>query len=329
MAELKARLETEVDRVMGDLLPRDHKFALLDFPDHDNIGDSAIYVGDVDYLAKHNLVPAFVSKKDNVDWATMERTIGGGPILLHGGGNVGDIWPDFQAERERVLNRYPNRRIIQMPQSLHFASGQAADRFARVIDRHGAFTLLVRDQPSFDFATRKFSCDVRLCPDIAFAMRSIHRRPPTYDVLLHLRDDKEAATTYDTAAYEASGRMVRTDWQREQAGSLYQQARRSAMRRGLLSLTFEKTKLRGMLLDKLARIRLDRGIDLLSMGRVVITDRLHGHILCCLLDIPHVALDNNYGKISNFSAAWGTAGPRARMASSLADAIAIVESGEL
>jgi hypothetical protein len=39
---------------------------------------------------------------------------------------------------------------------------------------------------------------------------------------------------------------------------------------------------------------------LLGSGRVVITDRLHGHILCTLLEIPHVVLDNSYGKISRF-----------------------------
>jgi pyruvyl transferase EpsO len=33
---------------------------------------------------------------------------------------------------------------------------------------------------------------------------------------------------------------------------------------------------------------------------VVITDRLHGHILCTLLGIPHVVLDNSYGKIQGF-----------------------------
>jgi pyruvyl transferase EpsO len=94
----------------------------------------------------------------------------------------------------------------------------------------------------------------------------------------------------------------------------------------LLSLTFDRSKLRVMLFERMARMRLDRGIDLLSTGRAVITDRLHGHILCCLLDIPHVALDNNYGKIRNFSAAWDTAGPRARLASSLDEAVEIAKA---
>jgi exopolysaccharide biosynthesis predicted pyruvyltransferase EpsI len=43
---------------------------------------------------------------------------------------------------------------------------------------------------------------------------------------------------------------------------------------------------------------------LISAGRVVVTDRLHGHILCLLLGLPHVLLDNAYGKISNFHRMW-------------------------
>jgi pyruvyl transferase EpsO len=37
---------------------------------------------------------------------------------------------------------------------------------------------------------------------------------------------------------------------------------------------------------------------------VVVTDRLHGHILSVLLGIPHVLMDNSYGKNESFYATW-------------------------
>ena len=37
------------------------------------------------------------------------------------------------------------------------------------------------------------------------------------------------------------------------------------------------------------------------------TDKLHGHLLAALLGIPHVVLDNSYGKVSGTLEAW-TAG---------------------
>src|SRR3546814_1476442 len=54
----------------------------------------------------------------------------------------------------------------------------------------------------------------------------------------------------------------------------------------------------------LAQWRLRRGISMLSQGRVIVTDRLHAHILSLLLDIPPVVLDNMYGKVSVFAAQW-------------------------
>jgi pyruvyl transferase EpsO len=65
-----------------------------------------------------------------------------------------------------------------------------------------------------------------------------------------------------------------------------------------------------------ARARVLRGCGLLSSGRVVITDRLHAHILSLLLGIPHAVLDNSYGKLGRFLEAWtGTAATVHRAAS--------------
>ena len=51
-------------------------------------------------------------------------------------------------------------------------------------------------------------------------------------------------------------------------------------------------------------MRFHRGLEILGRGRGVVTDRLHGHILSSLMGIPHVALDNSYGKLSAFMDTW-------------------------
>jgi pyruvyl transferase EpsO len=48
----------------------------------------------------------------------------------------------------------------------------------------------------------------------------------------------------------------------------------------------------------------DRGCRTLAAGRVVVTDRLHAHLLSLLLGIPHGVLDNSYGKLFRFLDAW-------------------------
>ena len=53
----------------------------------------------------------------------------------------------------------------------------------------------------------------------------------------------------------------------------------------------------------------------------MITDRLHAHILCTLLDHPHIALDNSYGKLKGFIEAWTGGGHPASTAPTLAAAL--------
>jgi pyruvyl transferase EpsO len=76
----------------------------------------------------------------------------------------------------------------------------------------------------------------------------------------------------------------------------------------------------------LAEKRLQRGIRLLSTAEVVVTDRLHGHILCLLLGIPHVLLDTSNGKLSAFHRTWTRAIPGVEFAQDWEDARSQVRS---
>ena len=80
---------------------------------------------------------------------------------------------------------------------------------------------------------------------------------------------------------------------------------------GLLSGTY----------DTVAQERLDRGCRVLSAGNSVITDRLHGHIMCLLMGIPHFVLDNSYGKVRGYYDAWTSSTQLARWCDSEADAL--------
>ena len=53
----------------------------------------------------------------------------------------------------------------------------------------------------------------------------------------------------------------------------------------------------------------------------MITTRLHGHILCVLLGIPHVLLDTRQRKVSGFVDAWTRGCPLTSWAGSPADAV--------
>jgi pyruvyl transferase EpsO len=56
--------------------------------------------------------------------------------------------------------------------------------------------------------------------------------------------------------------------------------------------------------DMFAKANLRRGGSMLSRGEHLVTDRLHGHILACLLGVDHVVVNDRYGKIEAMWHTW-------------------------
>lgn len=50
-------------------------------------------------------------------------------------------------------------------------------------------------------------------------------------------------------------------------------------------------------LRELAAKRVDLGNEILSLGRVIVTDRLHASILSLLMGKPHVMINDRYKKV--------------------------------
>ena len=281
----------------------DGRFCLLDFPDHRNVGDSAIWLGATTYFRKHRgTEPSYVASLAAFSEAALRASVPEGPIVIHGGGNFGDLWPRHHGFREHLLERFPERDIIQLPQSIHFEHPEHVARTAHAIARHGRFRLFVRDQPSYEFATANFECEVRLCPDMAFFLGALDRTgAPEVDVCYLMRTDKERALGAPTGRPDYTSRVV--DWLTESRLSV-QGHKLLGMARGLRGGRLDRMVLRSARYDAVARARVARGCRLLSSGRVVITDRLHAHILSLLLGFPHAVLDNTYGKLRRFLDAW-------------------------
>ncbi|WP_298933869.1 polysaccharide pyruvyl transferase family protein [uncultured Ramlibacter sp.] len=295
---------------------KDEPFALLDFPNIRNVGDSAIWLGEVAYFRKHiGRQPAYVSTGWTFSEASLKRHAPSGPIFIHGGGNFGDIWLGHQEFRERLLKRWPGRPIIQFPQSIHFGNPGRADETARIIGKHGNFTLLVRDEESKHFAEKRFDCRVILCPDMAFSIGPLEAAPPTIPLLAMLREDREKAGEHNLSAYPD---VPVEDWITEPWLPI-----RISKLLGALGAahTLDGALIRQGLFDAAANQRFGRGVRQLQRAQAIVTDRLHVHIISILLGRPHAVLDNSYGKIRRFMDAFSGGTDLVYRASSLPDAI--------
>lgn len=308
--DARSRLAREIERAAPD---RDRPYALLDFPNHGNPGDAAIWLGERRILEElHGAPPAYTGGVRNLSFEGLGRRVGDGVIYLHGGGNFGDLWEGFQLFRERVIRSMPDNPIVMLSQTLHFESRAALDRARSVIDDHGAVRVLLRDEESLEIARREFSSRVRLCPDGAFGLGKLQRsRQPSVDIMCLLRRDKERKThEFSTGTVMSS---LVTDWIQSR-GALVEWLDRRVRRSRDIGATPDWLlhRLSGRLGDAAAGVRLKRAVDTLSRGRVVITDRLHGHILSSMLGIPNVVLDNSYGKNRRFYNTWSRDDPTSR-----------------
>jgi pyruvyl transferase EpsO len=72
---------------------------------------------------------------------------------------------------------------------------------------------------------------------------------------------------------------------------------------------------------RLARGQLARGAAQLASAEVVVTDRVHGHILTLLLGRPQVVLDNEDGKVHALIRGWTEASPLVHLATSADEAL--------
>jgi exopolysaccharide biosynthesis predicted pyruvyltransferase EpsI len=296
---LIAFLKQCIDDSLRPLLADEAAIALLDFPNHPNVGDSAIWLGTTTYLRSLGIRIAYSCDDWTYSRAHLAQRIGRGTIVLAGGGNLGDLWPHHHRFREEVISAFPTNRIVQLPQSIYFGDRAALTQAQRVFNAHPNLILLLRDARSLAIARHEFRAPSMLCPDMALWLGELPPPVvPTCAVEWLARSDGESV-----AGRPADG-VQRLDWVTEPATlwNLIQRASRRlkgcqhALRwaRQPLSWTY----------DRAAAQRLQRGVRRLSSARVVITDRLHAHLLCILLGIPHVLMNSRSGKVRSFFDTW-------------------------
>lgn len=300
-------LKKEISQVLDKLIPAHSNVVLLDFPNNPNVGDSLIWLGEIAYLKSRHINILYVCDSKNYHAQQLRKILNANTIILiHGGGNFGTLWPEEQAFREKVLLDFATTPCIQLPQSVYFDHDEAIDRAAKIIDAHSDYTILTRDKASYELVQNSFKSKVFMCPDMAFFMSPQTKfKESAYDCFVLARNDHERSHEWATSLppkIHGISYQVR-DWLNANAieKAIYKIEKHSL----LLRQVFDKNNLALMWLwNQLARVRLNRGATLLQRGKIVITDRLHAHILCLLLDMPHIVIDNANKKISGFYQAW-------------------------
>ncbi|KAI9365964.1 polysaccharide pyruvyl transferase, partial [Zopfochytrium polystomum] len=318
--------------IYTDLLKGISKVALLGFPDHSNKGDSAIWVGERILLEALGIEVVYIARTlSDFNATEMARILQVTPsegtttkisksrkdfvesaILFHGGGNFGDLYWTHQELRNSVVNGFPQIRIVSFPQTVHFSSS-SSPALAKVIEAyrlHNHLTIVARDVQSFNFLAKHLGThQIRLAPDVAFMIGSVAGRIST------VPQDEAASSTKSKQLHQKWDVLVHQRSDKESTPDQRSRAAWETLRFDGVSSTFS-FKIDDWLgtanskygwipdLNKRAYRRLEDGLDFLAQGRLVITNRLHGHILLTLMGVPHIVLDNLHSKVLNYYSAW-------------------------
>ncbi len=296
MDQLKQRLSG-----LLAVLPVDRPLVYLDYPVHLNFGDLLIMRGTERFFADHGhevlARAAYMNFLDNARSRITSRTI----LVMHGGGNFGDLYPVHQRFREEIVRRFPDNRIVILPQSVYFSSPLALERSAEVFRRHGDLVLCVRDHASMARVRCRFTQNTVLMPDMAHQLWRGHRPHSVAGTrtLELLRVDVEMSRSQQHAA-AAQQSMDWLDfiprWSCRIFGRilwLHGMEGRFGRQLGARWLWYRYC---GMLHTYMeSRFR--------EYGEII-TSRLHGMIFAALLGKPVRYLDNSYGKLSGYAGTW-------------------------
>lgn len=283
--------------------------ALVDVALHSNLGDNILWRGAVSLLASFGISPALVCYHSQPGWLKaidkkakkctkediMNAVEGNGLVLFHAGGNWGDLYRPVQEKRIELLQelgvaaKTANFGIVQLPQSIYYSDTALLKQDKSVIEGldPDVFHLFVRSKSSESQAQSMYvHTDVKLVPDIAFVLGPLF--PPkraSYDVLILFRQDIE--TKDDIWSL--------TGWMKNSFG------------KANLTYKFQDWwykpdehphEISENSMTVFSEVRLQAAMDLISAGKVVITNRLHGSIIATLMGKHLIYVDTKEGKIS-------------------------------
>ncbi|KAH8741693.1 hypothetical protein FG386_003667 [Cryptosporidium ryanae] len=254
-------------------------------------------------------------------------------IFITGGGNLGDLWPKYEAERKEVIEKFKDFKKLIFPQSIAMKKDGNAN--LDYLFENGILTIFLRDLFSFYYLEKiinknekwKNNARIFLTPDIVTSLvilnndKTQNKQTKSYstDIVWLDREDRETEQRNKTnilISYKNSSIIV-DDWinylpTRYSSGiGIGKKRFASYIRRNSINsvnggnnnniqpeVNFQVFSL-GISLERFCK-----GLEFIMQGKLLITNRLHGHIFSSLLNKKQVLIDTKYNKIKNYYNTW-------------------------
>ncbi|MDO4855042.1 MAG: polysaccharide pyruvyl transferase family protein [Limosilactobacillus gorillae] len=262
---------------------------LFGIPQFLNYGDLAIAIAEINFLNRYfpnrELIlisePSVDNGIDQVKSICNDSDI----IAFHGGGNMGDVWPEQDKMRERIFLEFKDSRIICFPQSTNYSSNRSESllRISKTMRTLSDIWIFARDRSSYDFMKENFPSNVHinLVPDIVLSLKVSSKYNRT-NIATFMRSDREKednrVATDLISDISKNNLVVNSDTE-----EIYWK-----------HLITEKS------LPKLVNSKLKE----FQTSKIILTDRLHGMVFAAITGTPAIVFDNNNHKVRNLYEQW-------------------------
>lgn len=172
-------------------------------PSHGNIGDQAIAIATLRYFNDNfnefDIIEIYREDTYKYIKAIQEVINDDDIIMLHGGGNMGNLYPVEEKDRRAIISAFPKNKIISMTQTMSFTDDEQGRKELKktktIYNKHKDLTLIAREEKSYEIMKREFNIkNIVLNPDIVLYLNN---KLDTKDkkrnrVMTCLRSDKES-----------------------------------------------------------------------------------------------------------------------------------------
>lgn len=258
---------------------------ILDEPSHGNIGDQAIAYAESSFVKKNFptiAIVEFTEDKILSNLKNLKKTIRDEDIIiLHGGGNLGTLYIQYEEIRRFIIKKFPNNKIIVFPQSIFFEDSKIGNKelniSRHIYNNHEHLSIIAREPKSFELMKKFFEdTNIYMTPDIVLSLEIPEKKTERKGIITLLRDDKEKLN------------MGEVDSIILELANIYDVTESDTHLREKFNTQIDYTNRRNVLESKWSEI---------SQHEVVITDRLHGMIFSVITRTPCIVFPNNNHKI--------------------------------
>ena len=260
------------------------KVVLIGVPHHNNLGDHAITIAERKYLkdnfkeykyyeiSEETLETCIEKVKNVID----EEDI----LFLHGGGNLGDEYLYVEEGRRKVIQLFPNNRIVFFPQTMYFSDTKRGkeelEKSKKIYSQHNKLLIIAREDVSYKRMKEEFKNNkIIKTPDIVTYLDKSDKTKQNRDgLLIILRND------------------VESNLSKEQIDKICLMSKQYFSK-----IEINDTAKGNGISEKNRDAKIEEMLNKYRKSQLVITDRLHGMIFAAITSTPCIALGNYNHKI--------------------------------